>query len=157
MTIEAPLSLYKTAVKPEWMDYNQHLNVAYYGLIFDKASEAFFEGIGMDEAFAKETGGSWVVLEGHTLFEREARLGDQLAVTTQVIGHDAKRLHLYHEMHHAGEGGRAATIELMCMFLDLNVRRSAPFPASILARLEKIAAAHADMPRPEKLGRSVGL
>ncbi|MCA8909329.1 MAG: acyl-CoA thioesterase, partial [Rhodospirillaceae bacterium] len=88
----APLRLLTTPIKPEWLDYNDHLNVAYYVLIFDMAGVALFDHLGMGEAYSRETGGSWVVLESHITYDREVMPSDVVTVETRLIDHDAKRL-----------------------------------------------------------------
>ena len=154
----APLRLFETPIRKEWLDYNDHLNVAYYVLIFDMAGVALFDHLGMGEAYSRETGGSWVVLESHVTYDREVLPDDIVAVDSRIIDHDAKRLHLYHEMHKVGaDEGPAATCEQMTMFFDLKARRSAPFPEHVAAAIDGIAGDHAALPRPARLGRSIGI
>ena len=155
--IPTPLALHEEHVRAEWLDYNDHLNVAYYVMVFDHASEAFVEYLGMGAEYTRATRGSWVVLEAHNTFARELRLGDPLRVTSQVLAHDAKRVHLFHTLYHAGEGYAAATSELMLMHLDLESRRSSPFPSAVFERLRQVARAHAGLPRPPQVGRVIGL
>jgi acyl-CoA thioester hydrolase len=153
----APLRLHEERVRPEWLDYNDHMNVAYYVMVFDHASEAFVEYLGMGAEYTRVTGGSWVVLEAHNTFRRELRRDDPLRVATQVLGFDAKRVHLFHTLHHATQGYPAATAELMLMHVDLAARRSSPFPATVLERLAHVARAHASLACPPEVGRVIGL
>jgi acyl-CoA thioester hydrolase len=155
--IPAPLALHEEQVRAEWLDYNDHLNVAYYVMVFDHASEAFVEYLGMGVEYTRATRGSWVVLEAHNTFSRELRRDDPLRVTSQVLAADAKRVHLFHTLYHAGEGYTAATTELMLMHVNLETRRSSPFPTAVLERLRQVAQAHADLPRPPQVGRVIGL
>jgi acyl-CoA thioester hydrolase len=155
--VPAPLALHGERVRAEWLDYNDHMNVAYYVMVFDHASEAFVEYLGMGEAYTQATRGSWVVLEAHNTFSRELRRDDPLRVETHVLAHDAKRVHLFHTLYHAGEGHQAATSELMLMHVDLEARRASPFPPAVLGRLRQVAAAHAALPRPPEVGRAIGL
>jgi acyl-CoA thioester hydrolase len=133
------------------------MNVAYYALVFDRASEAFMEHLGLDNAYIHQRHASWVALESHTIFSRELRLADPLRVTAQVLDADAKRIHLFQTLLHAEQGFQAATNELMIMHLDLELRRSSPFPEGIAERLDPIAAAHRGLPRPPEQGRVIGL
>ena len=152
-----PLRLFQTPIRKDWLDYNDHLNVAYYVLIFDMAGVALFDHLGMGEAYSRETGGSWVVLENHVTYDSEVLPDDVVAVDTRLIDHDAKRLHLYHEMHKVGGNGPAATCEQMTMFFDLRARRAAPFPDHVAAAITRIAEQHAALPRPKTLGRTIGI
>ena len=92
------LKAYKEPVHSEWVDYNGHMNVAYYMLVFDHASDAFLDQIGLDQAFRDLTNSSVFVVEAHISYEKEVMEGDPLIVTTQVLDFDAKRIHLFHRM-----------------------------------------------------------
>lgn len=155
--IPAPLDRYRGRVLPEWVDYNGHMNVAYYVLAFDQATDVLFDFLGFDEAYRQRTGCSLFALEQHVSHFDEVRLGDRLRITTQVLGHDAKRLHHFHRMYHAEKGYLAATTELMGLHVDLTQRRGCPYPPELLARLEAVAAAHAGLPRAPETGRGIAL
>src|SRR5208282_2490885 len=96
----APLAPFRATVLPEWIDYNGHLNVAYYLLAFDRASDHLLDQLGLGEAYRRATGHSIYVLEAHLTYEHELKLGDALAVTSQLIDADRKRLHVFHRMYH---------------------------------------------------------
>lgn len=157
MSTEKPLKLYETDIKKEWLDYNDHLNVAHYVTIIDEAGVALFDHLGMGEAYTKETGGSWVVLENHITYDNELRFGERVGVETQFIDYDQKRLHLYHEIRPVDGNGISATCEQMTMFFDLNERRPAPFPPHVMKKIELIADSHSKLPRPDNLGRKIGI
>ncbi len=157
MTIDAPLALYEGPVLPEWIDINGHMNVAYYVLAFDWATDKLFDFVGVGADYLEARGQSMFALEAHVTYQRELHLGDPLRVTTQLLGFDAKRLHFFHHMYHGGQGFLAATSEWLGMHIDMKARRSAPFPEDIAARLADIGAAHADLPRPPEVGRVIGL
>jgi acyl-CoA thioester hydrolase len=97
------------------------------------------------------------VLEAHVTYDREVKEGDPLRITTQILDHDAKRVHYIHEMYHATEGYLAATNELMLMNIDYASRRSAPWPEWAMERLETLAAAHKGLAVPKQAGRLIGL
>jgi acyl-CoA thioester hydrolase len=97
------------------------------------------------------------VLETHVTYDREMRGGAPMRFTTQLLDRDAKRVHLFHEMHHAVEGYLAATNETIVINIDFKRRRSAPWPEQAADRLEAIWAAHQHLPRPAKAGRTMGL
>ena len=159
MPKNGPLRLYRTDIKKAWLDYNDHLNVANYVMIFDEAGVALFDHLGMGEAYTKETGGSWVVLENHVTYDRELRLDEKVEVSSQIIDFDAKRLHLYHEICKTddAEGGPCSTCEQMTMFFDLKARRPAPFPEHVFEKIERYAKEHSSLFRPPNLGRVIGL
>jgi acyl-CoA thioester hydrolase len=97
------------------------------------------------------------VLEAHVTYDQEVKQGDPLRITTQILDHDAKRLHFIHAMYHAAEGYLASTNELMLMNIDYESRRSAPWPPWAMERIEKLAASHATLPRPAQAGRLIGI
>ncbi len=152
-----PLCLHTDSVCQEWLDVNDHMNVAYYALVFDQAAEAFMGHLGVDDEYIAAQDASWVALESHTTFGRELRLGDKLRVTAQVLDADAKRIHLFQVMEHAEEGFQAASNELMIMHLDLRQRRSSPFPDTVAQRLTSIAEEHCDLSRPPEQGSVIGI
>lgn len=155
--IPAPFDAHRETVRPEWIDYNGHMNVAYYTLVFDHGTDAFWNFLGIGEAYLKRTNFSTFALESHVTYRGEVKLGDPLRVTSQLVAHDAKRLHFFHRMYHAERGYLAATCECVSLHVDLGTRRAAPFPPDVAAWLSAVAAAHAGLPRPPELGRSIGL
>lgn len=153
----APLALHRESVLPSWIDYNGHMNLAYYVLAFDHATDAMFDYLDLGIAYRDRTRNSMFALEAHVTYDRELKLGDDLRVTTQILDCDAKRIHYFHRMHHATEGYQAATNELISMHIDFATRRSTPMPAEQRARAEAVAAAHAALPRPTEVGRTIGI
>jgi acyl-CoA thioester hydrolase len=155
--IRAPLDVYRNRVRPEWIDYNGHMNMGYYVVVFDLASDEFFRWIGLDEAHRRASRVTTFALEAHVTYHREVREGDPLRFTTLLLGHDAKRLHYFHQMYHAEEGYLAATNELMSLHVSEETRRGAPMAPEILERLRLIQTAHDRLPRPPQVGRRLGL
>ncbi len=153
----APLALPGEAVRPEWIDYNGHMNVAYYVLAFDHATDRLLDLLDLGADYVGRENMSFFVLETHVRYLREVRLGDSMAFTLHLIDSDAKRLHYYLEMRHAGKGFLAATSEQLGMHIDLEARKSAPFPAAAAERIAAIAAAHAALPRPDGVGASIAI
>lgn len=86
------LELHTESVRTEWIDYNGHMNVAYYVLAFDHATDAFLDYLGMDEHYRDERRCSVFTAEAHVTYDREVRLGDPLRFTTQLLDWDAKRV-----------------------------------------------------------------
>jgi acyl-CoA thioester hydrolase len=155
--LAAPFDEYRDIVRPEWIDHNRHMNMGYYLVVFDYATDAFFAWVGLDGAHRARNHVTTFCLEAHVTYHREVRSGDPLRFTTVLLAHDAKRVHYIHAMYHAAEGYLAATNELMSLHVSLATRRGAPMVADVLARLARIQVAHDARPRPPQVGRSIGL
>jgi len=155
--LAAPLDAYRDVVRPEWIDHNGHMNMGYYLVVFDFATDEFFRWVGLDAEHRRRHAITTFCLEAHVTYHREVRSGDPLRFTTVLLGHDAKRLHYIHAMYHAREGYLASTNELMSLHVDLATRRGAPMAPEITARLAAIQAAHDALPRPPQAGRRIGL
>lgn len=153
--IPAPLVSTERVVLPEWIDHNGHMNIAYYVVAFDLATDDAFDYFGLNDQYREEHNCSTFTLELHVNYLREVMEGDRFSVHITVLGVDAKRLHLFHEMFHAETGELVATNENMFVHVDMEQRRSTPFPEHIGCRLREIAAAHASLPRHENTGRSI--
>ncbi|UEM05389.1 thioesterase family protein [Skermanella rosea] len=151
------LRLHSETVRPEWIDYNGHMNVAYYVLAFDHATDRLLDHAGLGAAYVKAENRSVFVLEMHVTYEREVRQGDPLAFATRILGVDGKRVHLMHAMHHGTEGWLAATNELVLMHVDLGARRSCPLPDAARLLLDEVRASQSGMPVPPQVGRVIGL
>jgi acyl-CoA thioester hydrolase len=141
-------------VLPGWIDSNDHMNLAYYIVLFDQGTDGIYDAFGMDRGYKKRSGCGTFAAESHTIYENELLLGDRVRMTTWVVAADAKRLHLAHEMHRISDGRRAAMQELMFLHIDLSVRRVAPWPAEVLARMLEAKAAQGAP--PAWVGRRVG-
>ena len=152
-----PLDLHRETVRPDWVDYNGHMNVAYYVLVFDHATDTFLDEIGLDTAHREETGNSVFVAEAHVTYETEIMDGDKLRITTQVLDADAKRMHIFHRMYANGSGEVAATNELMILGVDLATRRVAPMTDLVAANLNAMQNAHATLSHPHQAGRTIGI
>ena len=152
MTFEAPISRWREPVLPEWVDYNGHLNVAYFALIFDHGADAFYPLIGLGLPYRERTGKSTFAVESHITYGREASLGDEVMVTTQLLGYDAKRIHYFNVMSHADKGYQMATLEQLALHVDLTERKVEPMPEESQALLAEMAEAHAVLARPPQVG-----
>src|SRR5262245_46260959 len=157
MPIDAPFDSYRDTVRPEWIDHNGHMNMGYYLVVFDFATDEFFRWVGLGAEHRRDHAVTTFCLEAHVTYHREVREGDPLRFTTQLLGHDAKRLHYIHAMYHATDSYLAATNELMSLHVALDTRRGAPMSADVRSRLATIQAAHDVLPRPPQVGRTIGL
>ena len=145
------------AVRPEWIDYNGHMNVGYYVIAFDQVTDILFAELGLGPAYRARTGHTTYVVEAHITYDREVKAGDPLRVVSQVIDADARRLHLFHRMTHAVEGHLVSTNELMFLHIDSSGPRVAPWQEPVLSRLFALRDAHSALPQPPQLGRVIGL
>lgn len=157
LAIPAPLDLHRETVRPEWIDYNGHMNVAYYVLVFDHATDVFFDFLGLGEPYRQQTGNSLFALEAHIVYKAELKQGETLRVTTQLLAHDEKRLHFFHAMYNAGTGTFSAGLETIGLNVGLAMRKPAPFPSSAADRIRQVADAHNRLPRPPEAGRVISL
>jgi acyl-CoA thioester hydrolase len=157
MTIPVPFGRYRGEVLPQWIDLNGHMNLAYYTVLFDCATDLLFDAIGIGKEYKQTTNHGTFVVETHNCYERELLVGEEVRVASQILGADAKRLHLAHEMFKLPNGQRSATQELMFLSIDLAHRRVVPFLPDARRRVAAAAAAHANIPKPEWIGRHVAL
>ncbi len=155
--IAAPFDAYRDVVRPEWIDHNQHMNMGFYLVVFDLATDEFLAWAGLDAAHRRARRVTTFCLEAHVTYHREVRAGDPLRFTTRLLAHDDKRLHYFHEMWHGAAGYLAATNELMSLHVSQETRRSAPMAAPVLERLARIRAAHGRLAVPPQAGRRIGL
>jgi acyl-CoA thioester hydrolase len=155
--LPALFDAYRNVVRPEWIDYNDHFNMGFYLVVFDLATDAWLDHIGLGEADKKRDGVTTFTLEAHVNYLRELRSGDPLRFTTQLLGFDEKRIHYVHQMFHEGEGTLAATNELMSLHVSDASRRAAPMAPAVQQRLGEILDAHRRIAPPDTVGRSIGL
>jgi acyl-CoA thioester hydrolase len=144
-------------VEEAWTDYNGHLNMAYYHVLFDRAADECFEVFGLGPVYVRATGSSFYTLEAHVTYLRELHSGDPVRVTTQILDSDGKRVHYAQEMFHGGEGYRACVSENIVMHVDTRAGRSSPFPDEVRARIEAMREAHRDLPVPKEVGHRIGI
>ena len=144
-------------VEPEWIDYNGHLNMAYYNVLFDRAVDEAYELMGCGIAYLKETRHSTFTAEAHIRYLRELHAGAPVRVTLQLIDFDAKRMHYFEQLFHTEEGWLSATSENLALHVDMTKKKVAPFPDFITERLAKMKAAHAHLPVPDGVGRRIAM
>jgi acyl-CoA thioester hydrolase len=157
MSVPAPFERFEGEVLPEWIDYNGHMNLAYYTVLFDQATDLLFDVLGLGLDYRRDTRQGTFVAETHNRYERELLVGARVRIATRILAADDKRLHLAHEMFALAGGKRAATQELMFLHVDLAARRVTPFPGDLRRRIAAAAAAHATLPLPEWAGRRIAM
>lgn len=154
--IPAPLRLIAPRVAPEWVDYNGHMSESCYLLVMGDQSDAFFRYIGIDEAY-RAAGHSLFTVQTMIFNLAEAHLEDPLELSLHLLDTDARRLHIFHAMHHGETGELLATGEQMLVHVDMAAGRSVPMPEALQSRLAAIRAAHAVLPVPPQAGRNIAI
>ncbi len=153
----APFLTSVMQIEPQWIDYNGHLNMAYYNVLFDRGIDQMWLELGIGPEYMKERHGSTFTVECHVRYLREVHLGDPLQVSVYLIAADDKRLHTFEELRHATEGWLSATSENMTLHVDMGTRKTAPFPPDIAARIRSVIEAHSAVPHPDGIGRRVAM
>ncbi len=148
---------HREVVLREWVDYNGHMNVAYYVLAFDHATDAVLERLGAGEAYRRASGCSVFVGEMHVNYLQEVVEGDELHVASRLLAMDEKRLVLFHEMTCPRLDGAVASNEVLCVHVDLGLRRAAPWPVNVAAALHRAVTGQAHLAAPARSGRAVRL
>lgn len=155
--IPTPFDAYRDVVRREWTDHNHHMNVGYYGVVFDLATDEWLDFVGLTTEHRTREQISTFCLESHLTYQREVQEGDALRFTTQLLDYDSKRIHYIHQMTHAEAGFLSATAELLSLHVSRETRRATPMTATILAHLAAIRDAHERLERPPEVGRVMGL
>ena len=150
-----PLSCPEQAVEPTWIDYNGHMNRAYYHVAFDRAVDFAYDQLGLGAHYVETAQASLFTAEVHVCYLQELSQGEHFTVSWQLLGFDSKRLHFFEHLH-CGER-LIATSEQMALHVSMETRRTAPFPEEAVARLDYVAKAHAALPRPAQQGRILGI
>ena len=114
-------------IKKEWTDYNNHMNMAYYVLVFDQLWEIVLTKFKMGELSAKTTQMSTMVVETHTTYNNEVKEGDEVEINLIFFDHDKKRIHFKMEMIEKSSKKLAATLEMLSLYIDLSKRKVSEF------------------------------
>lgn len=151
----APFRASVMQIEPQWIDYNGHLNMAYYNVLFDRAIDELWLKLGIGPDYMKERHNSTFTAECHVRYLREIHLDDPAQVSILLVAADDKRLHTFKELRHATEGWLSATSENMTLHMNMATRKVVPFPADIAFRIQTLADAHCQTPRSDAIGRSI--
>lgn len=146
----------RVSVEADWVDYNGHMNLAYYVLAFDKATDTFYDNLGIGLAYREQMNSSMFTLGINVDYLREVFVGDELRITTQLLDCDAKRLRYFHQMYQGASEKPVATNECLAVHVDMGLRKSAPFPELTRTRIDTVLAEHRQLPQPERAGRVLG-
>jgi acyl-CoA thioester hydrolase len=144
-------------VLPEWIDINNHMNVAYYVLAFDQGVDLLWSRFGLTDEYIRNHNNSTFAVESHITWQRELSEADRYIVTSQVLAFDEKRIHQFMRMYHADEHYLVATAEWMNLHVDLDVRRVAPWPHEIREFIAKFVADQGEQPWPAEAGKRMNI
>ncbi|WP_029058962.1 thioesterase family protein [Stappia stellulata] len=153
----APFKGSLQTVKSEWLDYNGHLNMAYYNVLFDTCIDEAFISLGLGPEYVASRNASFFTAEVHLCYLRELEEHSPVYATVQLVDFDEKRAHLYQELYHAEEGFLSATSEQVSLHVDMGARKVAPWPDDVREKLERMKQAHAVLGRPERAGRRISI
>ena len=131
------LLLNSTKIINEWTDYNNHMNLSFYILVFDRAAEKILSQFKMGEEAAKKEKRSTMVVETHTTYNNEVKEGDDVKVFLSYFNHDKKRLHYKLEMYEKGKNNLSATTEVLALYMNLDLRKVAEFENEKLLIMDK--------------------
>jgi acyl-CoA thioester hydrolase len=155
---QTPIILPEKKLIADWIDYNGHMNVAYYTLVFDKSLDIFLEKIlGIGETYAYESKQGPFVLQAHYHYLNEMTLDERFNVRLLVVDHDQKRMHLCLDIFSKDKKKVIAVSEKILINVNLDIRKSEPYPLSAYKKLQKLKNTHAAFDFPEVLGKSIGL
>ncbi|HEY9039911.1 MAG TPA: thioesterase family protein [Roseovarius sp.] len=143
-------------VRPEWIDFNGHLNMAYYNVLFDNGIDDIYRLIGFGANYARTRGMTTYVADFRVRYLRELHEGDRVRCAFYLLDHDAKRFHCFQQLYHE-DGWMAATAEGLTLHVDMAGPRVAPMPADIAANVAAMQAAHDLLPRPHGVGLPIGI
>jgi acyl-CoA thioester hydrolase len=144
-------------VENQWTDYNGHLNMAYYAVLFDRSAEEMFESFGLGPDYVKETNCSFFTLETHTSYAQELHAGEKVRIENQVIDADQKRVHYVQQMFHATQNYLSCVLEVMVAHVDLSAKKTAPFPTTIQEKITTMLQAHKALQLPKQVGHKIGI
>lgn len=155
---EAPVRLWKEVIRPDWTDYNGHLNEAFYVLVFSHANDAFMGHIGIDpDAPERRTENSVYTLESHIRYLMECKEGAEVQIATRLLDYDTKRYHCLHEMYLGNSDTLLATGEMVLMHIDMTGPRAAPLPPEVVDRLHEIKGSDDKLPASSYVNGAMGL
>lgn len=156
-TFNAPIVSAPMRVEPGWIDYNGHMNLAYYQVLFDRHLDAVFDEAGLGTSYLESTGHSFFAAEVHLCYKREVKLTDPVLVSFHMLDFDDKRTRFFSEMHHAEEGWLACTSENLSLHIDMGARKVVPLLPEARAALSRLTEAHSQLPRPAAIGRRIAM
>ncbi|ANK73171.1 carnitine 3-dehydrogenase [Ensifer adhaerens] len=150
-----PLRILDTKVSAAWVDYNGHMTEHRYLQVFGDTSDGVLRLIGVDLDYVRD-GHSYYTVETHIRNLGEAKLGEALYSTCQILSSDEKRLHIFSTIYNAATNEAVATAEQMMLHVDSKAGKAVAAPEAVLSKLRAITEAHAQLQTPDGAGRFVG-
>lgn len=144
-------------LEKEWIDYNGHLNAAYYNILFDRAGEKAFEQLGLGHQYAEKTKFTIYTGEIHLCYLREVHLEHRMRATAQILDYDRKRIHLFQHLCHETDGWIAATNESIALHVDMSGPKVAEFPETIMENIKTMAEKQKNAQYPQNAGNKIGI
>lgn len=157
MKFDAPFRSEPMAIRPEWIDYNGHLNMAYYNALMDQGVDQLWEYLGFGPDYIENTGNTTFSAEYHMRYVREIHLDAPVITTFQLLDFDEKRFHFCQELLHAQEGWVSARGEGMGLHIDMSGPRVAPMPPEVFAKFQALAESHGRLAWPDWVGKPMGI
>jgi len=153
---ELDTSEYSTPVRREWTTAG-HMSVSHFLLLFDHASDAFRDSIGLGQAYGEHSLCGLVVAEAHLTYVHEVLEGDRIRIRTRLLGVAPRKMHIFHEMRRETEDAVLATAELLLVHVDRAKGRAVELASEAYARAQGVALRHASLPPPPQAGRAIKL
>lgn len=151
------LPTYQTTIASDWVDFNGHLRDGYYMVLFSYGVDGFMDHIGLDAAGRQESGHSMFTLEAHIHYLHEVKRGTPVEVRTQLLAHDAKRVHLALGLYAQGQSQLLAFSEQILLNVDMAGPRGSAFVPAVAARVQAVQALHAGLAWPQYVGHVIAL
>ncbi|WP_438462302.1 thioesterase family protein [Marinomonas sp. PE14-40] len=151
------INLFESPVLPEWIDYNGHMNDAYYVVAFSQAIDAFMLHIGLDETFREVHSVSIYTLQSMVTYLKEVAEAEPIIIQGQLLESDNKKLRLFMTMYHGQTHDELATMETLLLHMDMQAHRAAPFLAQTQALVNEIQVAHNLLDTPLNAGKGIAI
>lgn len=156
MTYQAPFLSSEMEVLPEWIDYNGHLNMAYYNVLFDRGVDEAFILMGFGPDYAATRKHTTYTADFRVRYLREIHVGNKVRVGFQLLDSDSKKFHFAQWLYHE-DGWVSATGEGVTLHVDMSGPRVAPYPDDVAEKVQAMLDAHKDLPRPDFVGLPLGI
>lgn len=152
----APFMSSLMEIDRDWIDYNDHLNMGYYTVLFDRAADQIYDTFGFGIDYIATQKHTTYTAEFHVRYLRELKHGDRVRSSFWIVDYDEKRFHSFQQLYHE-DGWLAATGEGMTLHVDMSGPKVAAMPPHILSRVAALADDQVHLPRPEGIGGKIGI
>jgi acyl-CoA thioester hydrolase len=153
---DTPVIAPEMVVEAQWIDYNDHLNMAYYNVLFDRTGDFAVDILNIGEAYRRATNNTLMTADAHVTYVRELKKDARVRGTFRLLDADRKRLHVYYELYHS-DGWLAATSENMLLHVALDGPKVVPFPDDVHDDVQTMLRYHRSLPKSKYVGRRIGI